>query len=188
MVPSRYADAVEEARDLRRRLWPEARPTHCCLHDAVCLQVVLKREGLTTMLQAGGCSWPFKSPEDDDGVSPTHFSYVWDPEEATKYVLRGTFPEVHVWLAFRSEESPDGVIVDPTTGTWPDRAKAAGLLWTAEPPPDCLWASPEDLYGLEDIRGMSIGYKPSLDACRVADSFAAHGIYPRVVPEVLGAR
>lgn len=178
MVPERYRAAVAEARRVRRMLWPEVRSTHSCLYEAVTLQMVLAaRTGLRTMLQAGTVQWPMCLLEEDDGVRATHFSYAWDAREAMQHVMAGRLPELHTWLAFRSAEHPDGVIVDTTAGSWPERAVQAGHSWTSLAPPDCLWASGADLQALSDARGFGILYGADMDACRCADAFARHGVY-----------
>lgn len=69
-----------------------------------------------TLIQAGSAQWPRVQPHLDDGVSPTHFAYEWDPQSAFARLVRsGTIPvarradghlalclpEIHVWLACR---------------------------------------------------------------------------------------
>ena len=104
-----------------------------------------------TIIQAGSAQWPRIPPELDDGVSPTHFAYEWDPEsEVAQLVLSGivpvirradgytapSLPEMHVWLG-----CPDtGELIDFTTGLWPAACQATlGLDWPAAAPPEYFW-------------------------------------------------
>lgn len=178
MVPEQYQAAVEEARRIRREVWPEVRTTHACLYEAATLQLVLAmRTGLRTMIQAGTCQWPMMLEEEDDGVGATHFSYAWDLREAVPYIAQGKLPELHVWLAYRTKENPDGYIIDTTSGSWPERATQAGHSWTSLAPPDCLWATADELAALGEERGLGVNYQADMDACQCADAFAHHGIY-----------
>lgn len=104
-----------------------------------------------TLIQAGSAQWPRVPPELDDGVSPTHFAYEWDPQSAFARLVRSgtipvarradghlalSLPEIHVWLG-----CPDtGEIIDFTTGQWPAACRAAlGLEWLAPLPPAYFW-------------------------------------------------
>lgn len=177
MVPGKYVKTVKEARALREHLWPEVRVSHGCLYEACCLQLLLaRRHGVRTMLQAGSCSWPMILPEEDDGVRATHFSYQWEPLSGATitHLMSGTLPELHVWLA--SRELGD-ILIDPTTGSWPDRAAAGGHNWSAPAPPACLWGNGDQIRKLSEDAGYVIGYEASLDACQIADTYAANGIY-----------
>lgn len=104
-----------------------------------------------TIIQAGSAQWPRIPPELDDGVSPTHFAYEWDPDSAIARLVQsgimplirrgdgnvaGSLPEMHVWLG-----CPDtGEIIDFTTGLWPSACMATlGQEWLAPRPPDYFW-------------------------------------------------
>lgn len=104
-----------------------------------------------TIIQAGSAQWPRVPPHLDDGVSPTHFAYEWDPDSQFAQLLRlGVFPlvqaadghvaaslpEIHVWLACPDTQE----IIDFTSGVWPAACEATlGLPWLADLPPDYLW-------------------------------------------------
>jgi len=181
---------VDEARCLHRRLWPDlgaVRDTRSCLFLAVCLQgVIARRAGVRTMLQAGTAQWPFRRPQDDDGVSATHYSYHWqglrDPLTHAM-VEAGRLPELHVWLAHRDPDT----IIDPTSGTWPERAAEGGREWLTPRPPDFLWHTVEEMGDLaESDFDLGITYAPDPAACEIADDLASREIYPRVF-EVFGS-
>ena len=131
------------------------------------------------MLQAGSAFWPRIRPEDDDGVVSTHFGYRWngvdDPLTAS-FLAAGRLPELHVWLALSPTFCPvvDGpVLIDPTTGDWPERASLADLEWTAAQPPEFLWATEAEYDALAGV-----SYRADPVACEVADDLASREIYP----------
>lgn len=173
--------AVRLARAAVREIWKnEIRETHACLYMAAALQrVLLTRFGMRTMLQAGTCQWPMCLPEEDDGVRATHFSYQWEANSAAtrRNIVEFKLPEMHVWLGYRDPRRAAGLIIDPTTGSWPARARLGGYEWTTQDPPDFLWTDTEGLRELADQYGYGVIYWPDLTACRVADAFACHGIY-----------
>lgn len=178
-VQQRYA--VEKARTVYQGIWPEVDERGACMFHALTLQIVLARTfGVRTMLQAGSCSWPMIRPEDDDGERATHYSYRWngmeDPETAA-YFAAGKLPECHVWLATRE---PEDTIIDPTTGTWPARAKRGGHDWSAIEPPEFLWATQADLRALSEVRGYVVRYAAVVEACIAVDILAQVEIYPKL--------
>jgi hypothetical protein len=104
------------------------------------------------ILQAGTAGWPYIADEDDDGVMPTHFTYMWDDacnamERLRAGMLNGfvrdgkilaALPEIHIWVALPQT----GEIIDMATGFWPEAAKEAmGVEWQCERPPAFLWAT-----------------------------------------------
>ncbi len=126
-----------------------------CLYWAglVCAHLT-KVHGIRTILQAGTMQWPCVA--EDDGVSPTHFSYVWEPDsEVTRAMLRlNHMPEMHVWAAVPSRNE----IIDLTTRYLVEQAKhRAGLEWSAAPPPDFLWCR-------ADALPAGVRYKPAYEA------------------------
>jgi hypothetical protein len=133
-----------------------------CLHWAGYTVEALSRRGVRAVLQAGGCSWPFRSPKwIDDGVSSTHFSYLWNPREAMTRWAQGLHPELHVWAA-----TPDGkgggMLIDFTTKFQPAQCqRILGLPWEAPKPPEYLWCG---LDGVPD----GVHYRPDLEAIRFA--------------------
>jgi hypothetical protein len=122
-----------------------------------------------TILQAGSAQWPRVPPDLDDGISPTHFAYVWDSDSAIACLVREglapvikradghggcSLPEMHVWLG-----CPDtGELIDFTTGLWPQACKATlDEGWLAPAPPEYLWT-----FGDRSPRG--VNYHPDRDA------------------------
>lgn len=101
-----------------------------------------RRYHVRTILQAGTMEWPCTA--EDDGLSPTHFSYVYEPESnLTKVMLAADLmPEMHVWAAIPSRNE----IIDLTTRFLVSQARhRANIAWTAPAPPDFLWARAEEL-------------------------------------------
>lgn len=168
---------VQEPRLLVRRAFPQAREGFDCLYQAVALQIVLGLAGLKTMLQAGTAQWPYLRREEDDGKGSTHFAYKWEGPETPVNAARireGQLPEFHCWVAHRDPDT----IIDPTTSTWPIRARIGGYQWTNSFPPDYLWVTTEGLKDLSLQYGFQITYAPALDACQIASEFAhVGGIY-----------
>jgi hypothetical protein len=124
------------------------------------------------VLQAGSCSWPLINESEDDGVRPTHFSYVWDATSYEAEFVRRTgwpalvnvnglavpsLPEMYVWVGLVDSQE----IIDLTAGDLPARAKIGGLVWTAPKPPDYLWVP---VAKLPD----RVLYKPEPDATVLA--------------------
>lgn len=120
-----------------------------------------------TIIQAGTASWPRLAV--DDGVSPTHFSYEWNPDaELTRLFrtgviplvprsdghLQASLPEMHVWLACPESEE----LIDFTTGLWPDACRQTiGEEWLAAHPPAYVWT-----FGSRLPAG--VRYAPAVDA------------------------
>ena len=187
MIPlADRAGLVLEARALYGRVWrwSPPPPTKACLYWALALQVLVMKHypGLEPlMLQAGSCSWPLCLASEDDGVRPTHFGYEFDPRVPAR---PGALPELHVWLAHRG---PDTVI-DPTTGTWIERAQDAGLVWSAPAPPAWLWATAQELTQLETRYPFAIQYKPALAACEIAGRAAQADLVGPLVAYVFNPR
>lgn len=118
-----------------------------CLYAAHFSVSVLRKHGFDAILQAGSLQWPRVAPEDDDGVSPTHFAYMWDPEGPTSLLAksRGLMPEIHIWCAIPSTRE----IVDVVTKDLPaDCHSKIGYDWPGELPPDYLWSreAPANVY------------------------------------------
>ena len=179
------ARLVADARTLYERMAADlGRPvpaTHACLYHAIALQMLLaRRHGIETMLQAGTAQWPMCRPEEDDGIRNTHFAYQWDGIDDSKVMtclINAQLPELHVWLAHRDPDT----IIDPTTGTWPERAALDGQTWTGPVPPSFLWHTQEELAALvTDQYPLGITYQCDVTACQVADSFAQLELYPRI--------
>lgn len=110
--------------------------------DAACLYwAALTRDYLNERydvgaeLRAGTACWRFNAH--DDGHTPTHFSYVWDPDSPLSRAMleRGLLPEMHCWVSIPRT----GEVVDLTTRYLVFRAAQAGMKWTAPEPPPFLW-------------------------------------------------
>lgn len=149
-------DMAEEQEKTRRSIFEEvkrktatANPGRCLyasLIGATLVQKLLPYEKV--LIQAGSMSWPIVPKEFDDGVSPTHFSYMWEPThiESLRAVIENRLPEMHVWLIIPSTKE----IIDFTTYELPEQMKRMlNREWKTEDPPDFLWAPydkiPEDV-------------------------------------------
>lgn len=146
-------------------------PGACLIYAEHTQDVVQDITGLRTIIQAGSASWPRIKPEEDDGVSPTHFSYVWtDPPTTAAMrdiifcaVTSGHLPEMHCWAAIPET----GEIIDFTTKFQKEQCeKRAHLSWTAPEPPEYIWSH---MHSLPD----GVLYQPTFTACK----FAHHMIY-----------
>jgi hypothetical protein len=118
-------------------------PAAACLYYALAAAEALAARGERPVLQAGTHLWRCVASADDDGVSPTHVGYVWDPSDAASAAALelGLMPEMHVWVALPDRRE----VVDLTTRHLPERARRLGLRWTEPQPPDYLWAGVADL-------------------------------------------
>lgn len=110
-----------------------------CLFLAVKLCNELGKHGIRAVLQAGSAQW--KCMAIDDGVSPTHFAYMWEMSPLTKLRLsQGKMPEMHCWVGLPDTQE----IVDISTRDLVMQAKLrADITWTANPPPDYIWSDAE---------------------------------------------
>src|SRR6266480_107066 len=89
----------------------DGRESMACLFWACCAQSVLaKSYAINSAVIAGSAQFQFRTNENDDGRSPTHFSYMFDLERALQSVAQGKFPEMHAWLVTESSQ-----LVDVTT-------------------------------------------------------------------------
>jgi len=120
------------------------RPGQACLYWANYTVEVLRALGLRAIIQAGSASWPRLRPDQDDGVSPTHHSYVWEPDSAvTKARLAaGLMPELHVWVAIPHRRE----VVDMTTRYWPEQCLLIQQRdWPGDKPPKYCWGTADEL-------------------------------------------
>lgn len=134
-----------------------------CLAAAVAVIIVAGKYGRRLALQAGSAYWTRMTPEQDDGVSPTHFGYEWEDTPETRACIRaGMLPEIHVWAGDPARQE----IVDPTSGEFPAQCRVLlGEDWLAPRPPDALWVP------VAQIPPNAI-YTPSREATQVAAVFA----------------
>lgn len=164
MLDQATKTAIVERVRARMAAWYEGKFIEAaCLYWAGMAIDELTRRGHRAILQAGTMQWPCVTH--DDGVSPTHFSYVWDPgsPESTYAVMMGALPEMHVWAAIPA----DGEIIDVTTRYLPMQAsRLAGLKWKGPTPPDYLWCGAAGL-------PKGVRYRPNRDATVLAVAFLA---------------
>lgn len=127
-----------------------------CLHLAIALGRELARHGIRAVLQAGSAQW--RCMDEDDGVSPTHFAYMWELSAQTKQrVAENKLPELHCWIGIPSTQE----IVDISTRHLVEEAeRRAGIKWTAPLPPDYIWAGaknfPQDCHYMVDMTATAI--------------------------------
>ena len=176
LTQEQRAALVNDSRALYLSLWPDTPITQACLFHATALQgLAMQRHDAILMLQAGSTSWPMVRKEDDDGVCATHYSYEWEGLSSPavhRSLVSMSLPELHVWLAHRDPDT----LIDPTTGTWPDRAKAGGFTWSAVHPPEFLWGTQAELES--HAADYAVVYAPEMSACQVAGKFASLEIVP----------
>lgn len=160
---------VDKVEIYKRVRWmTDKLPTGRCLYASLMAYILLKDVYPDVFVQAGSMSWPIVTPENDDGVSPTHFSYKWSPHEPQSILAMFThgMPEMHVWLAIPSRKE----LIDMTTYEIPAlAATVAGCRWKAPPPPDFIWV-PFD--GLPEFTV----YKAEKDAINMAMAFMCEAI------------
>jgi hypothetical protein len=136
------------------------RPAQACLYWAHYTVAVLKALGIRAVIQAGSASWPRLRPDQDDGRSPTHHSYVWEPDSvATKARLVACdLPEIHVWAAIPER----GELIDMTTKYWPEQCQLIqGLGWPGDKPPTYFWGTADELPD-------GVIYRPDMKAIALA--------------------
>lgn len=115
-----------------------------------------------SLVKIQAVSWPILSPDQDDGVKPTHFTYESSPwrEEIQAALQLGLLPEIHLWIGLPDENE----LIDFSTKYLPQQAAQDGLEWKTEPPPDFLWCGPSDL-------PEGVIYRPDMEAIRFALRF-----------------
>ena len=139
-------------------------PAHrACLYLSLATCVLLDGHGVRAVPQAGSASWPM-APADapDDGVSATHYSYVYTPGSQpygndTPDLMN--LPEVHCWAAVPETQE----IIDFTTCHLPQLCEEGGVgdQWANGTPDPYIW---EDARKLRDRR---ILYAPHPEACEM---------------------
>ncbi len=129
---------VEEIREEVKLLFPSDRTHQSCLYATAASLVVLHRHGIKAIPQAGDMCWPRITEEKDDGVSPTHWSYVWSPDDyrSAMAIAAGKLPEIHIWVGILDTNE----VLDINTKFFPRACKESlGIDWDAPDPPDFLW-------------------------------------------------
>ncbi len=134
---------VKKVRDGMVRFYRGPRLEAACLYwagyTAACLS---RRYQLRAIIQAGTTEWP--CVKHDDGVSITHFGYVYEADSNMTRVMLASdlMPEMHVWAAIPSRNE----IIDLTTRYLVDQAKhRANITWSAPAPPDFIWSPADEL-------------------------------------------
>lgn len=129
-----------------------------CLYAAFASLMAAAHLEIPAMFMAGSMSWRFVPPDLDDGVSPTHFSYMWNdnptaesqanhraiqkalemPEAQLAAFIeqnngfRQNLPECHCWVGLPL----DNKVFDLTTGAFQEQSARAGLKgWRTPSPP-----------------------------------------------------
>ncbi len=78
-----------------------------CMYAALAGRRELQERGIKAAVIGGSLQWPMATPEEDDGVSATHFAYMWERgwQGGKLSVLQQVcmvpfvgLPEVHCWL------------------------------------------------------------------------------------------
>jgi hypothetical protein len=137
-------DIVDLANKFRIAMWPSvADNPKACLYHAMAMHRALCECGFDStrvLLQAGSATWRVVSEEADDGVSPTHYSYVY---EGWPDLL--SMPEVHVWVAVLDTVTNEVWIVDTTVQYVKQLAEEKGLAWAMPEFPPFFWCRYADL-------------------------------------------
>lgn len=150
LIAQRRRALVREARSFVARHWPEIEPQGACLFTAGALIICAARnphfKGRRLILQAGTCSWPRLTPEQDDGLptTPSHFTYQWEGLTARTMnrLAQGLLPEMHCWVGDPQRQE----LIDPLSGQFPAQCRALiGRDWPGIQPPDFFWGGPADL-------------------------------------------
>jgi hypothetical protein len=159
---------------LKQRLYNEARETFrawhgddlaqkgACLYWARIVIMVLAFHEMNACLQAGTMLWQMVPNEEDDGVCNTHFGFQWEPGSPASIaqINKGLLPEVHIWCGIVDTQE----LVDFSTGTFAQIARARGHNWRMPDPPPFLWCQAKDLPD-------AAHYAPNMEATLLAQDF-----------------
>ena len=135
-----------------------------CLYYTHHVASILHEHGLSPLIQAGSLQWPRIMPDEDDGVSATHFAYMWSPRSISSLaaMCTGALPEMHVWAALANTQE----LIDFSTRHIKAHAATFGFSWSAPNPPSYLWATFDHIPD-------RVVYTPNRDAtllaCRILD-------------------
>jgi hypothetical protein len=130
---------VTAARVIYNRRHDRIRPEMGCLYWARSFNEAAIRAGLDCLIQVGSAQFQYRA--DTDGVSSTHFSYMFDPVEASVRIHQGLPPEMHAWNVLRKTWE----VVDLTTGFQAQQAqRLLGYEWEKEfALPEYFWGKPD---------------------------------------------
>lgn len=120
------SEIVMEAHSIFRVDHPD-KPRHkACLQWAESFSKAAANHGLRAIIQAGTAQFQFC---EDTGANITHFSYVFNRIRALERLVKGLWPEMHVWNGIPET----GEIVDLSVRYQPQQARElANLVWTPE--------------------------------------------------------
>lgn len=163
LTPPAREEIIAEVSARMDSLADMVRAQHGCLFYAAFTALAIAKRGTRALLQAGSASWLFKSPAKDDGVGPTHYSYVFEPGsmQTALQLARGELPEIHCWAAILGTQE----IIDPTTRHLHALCKLAlpGEEWSAEAPPAYFWGTaanlPDGWHYEPDARAIAIAFR-----------------------------
>lgn len=163
---------VDLARAYAKKITPKnAHRSGCCFWNSIAafstiksalsiLEKDLPEEDKTLVeIVAGNVSWPIVLKENDDGISPTHFSYEFEGStfQNIMAILNGNLPECHVWVRINYfDQIPE--YVDISTNSFMEACnRVGGIQWETPPPPNYLWRPKNELDCPYD--GYSIHYR-----------------------------
>jgi hypothetical protein len=143
-----YAESIHErfkksvihgAQLIYAHQYSDIEPAKGCLYWAGAFNKSATAHGLDCLIQVGSAQFQYRA--DTDGVSNTHFSYMYDPVEAAVRISKGLPPELHAWNVIRDTRE----IVDLTTGFQAEQARRMlGYEWEKEfALPEYFWGKPE---------------------------------------------
>jgi len=161
-MKKRKAKIIPRIRQAFRRLYPDLSiddPMQCVRWaNATCS--VLRTFNIEALPVGGSMNWLAVPPHLDDGVSPTHFSYEFEPHSMQSQfaMFSGNLPEMHAWAYLPATDE----IIDMTTRHLQVQCAriAPSMVWQADDPPDYLWARasrlPEGVYYTPDINATEL--------------------------------
>ena len=114
-----------------------------CIYYANTVANLLHRHGLHVVIQAGSLQWPRIRRAEDDGVTNSHFAYMWSPHTTAslRSMSIGNLPEMHVWVGLIESQE----LVDFSTRHFKEAAQKLGMTWTADSPPPYVWCPANQL-------------------------------------------
>jgi hypothetical protein len=133
-----HDEVVDRARAIFARRYSDVKPEQGCIYWAAAFQEAAAEFDIKSLVVAGSAQFQFRA--DTDGVSNTHFSYMFDSMEAVTRMSQGLPPEFHAWNVLEN-----GEMVDLTTGFQAKQANdLLGYVWEKEfTLPDYFWGKPE---------------------------------------------
>jgi hypothetical protein len=140
-IHKEYRNAVvSTARLLYGHRYGNIDPKQGCLYWAAAFaETAIERYDMKCLILAGSAQFQFRT--DTDGVSNTHFSYMFSHEEAQARLDQGLSPEMHVWNYLPDTDDT----VDLTTAYQVEQARRmCGFKWEKQLAlPDYFWGKPD---------------------------------------------